>query len=151
MSHFKPQNRNKFVQTRELIQQAMYLITLLRSIEKIFFTNITLRENQFVREHRRGEGVSWSMAGGRVWGVALWVSGVSCTFVGSWWCQRVGPARKLNGETEKCIIDQDDAKVSRSQHGIGFRHRVINPQSWIRAEELICTPPSLSLSASSFV
>lgn len=30
--------------------------------------------------------------------------------------------------------------MSRSQHGIRFRYRVINPQAWIKAEELICSP-----------
>lgn len=71
--------------------------------------------------------------------VALWISGVCYTFLGRWWCQCVGPACKLNGETEKCIIDQGDAKVSRSQHRIRFRYRVINPQAWIKAKEPICT------------
>lgn len=46
----------------------MYLITLLLRIEIylfifIFFPYSTLRENQFVSEQQRGEGVSWSMAG----------------------------------------------------------------------------------------
>lgn len=100
-----------------------------------FFQCSTLRENQFVSEQQRREGAL------RGWGlsVALWISGVCYTFLGRWWCQCVGPACKLNGETEKCIIDQGDAKVSRSQHRIRFRYRVINPQAWIKAKELICT------------
>lgn len=30
--------------------------------------------------------------------------------------------------------------MSCSQHGIRFRYRVINPQAWIKAQELICSP-----------
>lgn len=45
-------------------------------------------------------------------------------------------ACKLNGETEKCIIDRGDAKVSRSQHGIRFKSGVINPQARGKPEEL---------------
>lgn len=31
------------------------------------------------------------------------------------------PGRKLNGQTEKCINDEDEGKGSRSKHRIGFK------------------------------
>lgn len=40
----------------------------------------------------------------------------------------MGPVHKLNGQTEKCIIDQVDAIVSRAKQRIRFSYRVINPQ-----------------------
>lgn len=66
----------------------------------------TLRENQFVSQpHQRGQAgdreaglvrKAWHLQ--RTREVALQVSGVCSTF---WRCQRIGPGRKLNGQTKK--------------------------------------------------
>lgn len=69
------------------------------------------------------------MAWERRWSVALRVSGISSTFQGDGDASGQGPGCKLNGQTEKCIIDEGDAKMSRSKHRIRFKYRVINPPS----------------------
>lgn len=69
------------------------------------------------------------MAWERRWSVAVRVSGISSTFQGDGDASGRGPGCKLNGQTEKCIIDEGDAKVSRSKHRIRFKYRVINPPS----------------------
>lgn len=74
---------------------------------------------------REGRGCHGAWHG--VGGVEYCTLGIRCHLLSS--KGMVMPACKLNGETEKCIIDQVDAKVSRSQHGIRFRYRVINPQA----------------------
>lgn len=69
------------------------------------------------------------MAWERRWSVALRVSGISSTFQGDGDASGRGPGCKLNGQTEKCIIDEGDAKVSHSKHRIRLKYRVINPPS----------------------